>query len=172
MNRRQNKFSPDIPEQVRSDYLTTIAAFARLAPHRLNRLLPYLHIRAFAADETIYNQGDPPGAAFFLLSGSVNLFHEESASRRDRIRVVAAGASLGHAALLPAAPQLESAIAVEPVRVLVLLRADFDTLIIKEPLMATAILQGVLEEVLENARVAFTAYWGLTNQLTAANIIV
>lgn len=172
MNRRKKNLSPELAEQVRSDHLTAIAAFSRLAQHRRNRLLPYLHLRTFAADETIYEQGDPPAAIFFLLSGSVNLFHQEGTSRRDRIRVASAGESLGHAALLPAAPQLESAIAAEPVKLLVLLRADFDTLKIKEPILATAILQGVLEEVLENACLAFTAYRGLTNQLTAANIIV
>jgi CRP-like cAMP-binding protein len=131
-----------------------------------------MQLRTYAANETIYRQGDPPAALFFLLSGSVALYHQEQSGRQDRIHVLAPGESCGHAALLPASPQNETAVAAESARLVALMHADFISLSIEKSEIAILILQGVMEEVLEKAKMAFTAYHGLTNQLTAANIIV
>ncbi len=172
MKRSKFKISPPRIEQVNAELLTVVSVFSRLTPNQRVCLVPYVHLRAYRTDETIYEQGDPPAAVFFPLSGAIVLYHQEEALRRDRIRTVSVGESCGRAALLPAAPQQESAVAAEPLQLLVLSHADFEMLTIRESAIATAILQGVLEETLEEMRKAFTAYRGLTNHLTAANIIV
>lgn len=152
--------------------LRTIRALARLLPAGQKRLLPWLHIRQYAAEEPLYNQDEPALALFFLISGSLALLGETGAGKSDRFKIVTPGQACGSAALSGDAFSGESCQAMEPSRVVVLPQSAFAGLLASHPAIAIALLQGILDETLDDWRQALRAYSGLTDHLTRANIIV
>jgi CRP-like cAMP-binding protein len=152
--------------------IRTIRALSHLLPAGQKRLLPWLHLRTYAAGEMLYRQGEPALALFFLLAGSLALQIEERAAQPDRLKIVIPGQACGAAALSEEAFQGESCLALEPSRVVVLPQSAFQELLASHPAMAVALLQGLLEETLDDWRQALRTYSGLTDHLTRANIIV
>ncbi|HNW61194.1 MAG TPA: cyclic nucleotide-binding domain-containing protein [bacterium] len=152
--------------------LRFLRALARLLPAGLQQLQPWLHRRTYAPGECLYRQGEAALTLFFLLSGSLALEIEEQAGRPDRLKIILPGAACGAAALSGDAFHGESCLVLEPSSVVVLPQSGFQELQETRPAVAFALLQGVLEETLDDWRKALRTYSGLTDHLTRANIIV
>ncbi|HOT97332.1 MAG TPA: cyclic nucleotide-binding domain-containing protein [bacterium] len=152
--------------------LRPLRAFARLLPAALKRIQPWLHVRTYEPGESLYEQGEPALILFFLLTGSLALEIEEKAGHAERIKIVLRGEACGTAALVGEAFYGESCRALEASRVVVLPQFGFEQLLAVQPALACALLQGALEETLEDWRKAQRNYGNLTDHLTRANIIV
>jgi CRP-like cAMP-binding protein len=156
----------------RLEDMLLIRAFARLLPGGQKLLLPWLHLRTYAPDEMVYKQGEPAAAVFFLISGSLALHAETADGKYDRLKIVASGQACNAAALSSEAFNGESCRALESSRVVVLPQSAFMDLLARRPTVAAALLQGILDETLDDWRLALRAYSSLTDHLTRANIIV
>ena len=131
-----------------------------------------MHVRTYQPDEALYEQGEPALALFFLISGSLVLLLRGQAEKSDRLKIVLPGQCCAAAALSSDAFHGESCLAIEPSRVAVLPQSAFEEVMASQPAIAIALLQGVLDETLEDWREALRTYSGLTDHLTRANIIV
>lgn len=152
--------------------LQSIHSLARLLPAGQKRLQRWLHVRTYAAEEPVYEEGEAAVALYFLVSGSLALLSGRRAGPGDRLKIVSPGGACGGAALSTQAFYGESCQALEPSRLAVLPHSSFNELQQRYPGIALALLQGILDETLDDWRAAMAAYHGLTSHLTRANIIV
>jgi len=172
MERTNKKPEKEAGQPCRPEEIEYLHALNRLTPAGRKRLLTWLHVRTYAADEPLFRQGEPALCLFFLLSGSLALEADSRTGRPDRLKIVAPGQACGSAALAGDAFYGESCLALEPSRIAVLPQTAFHQLLAGQPAIAAALLQGLLEETLDDWRQALRTYSGLTDHLTRANIIV
>lgn len=172
MESKEKKEEQKSGQSCRLEEIEPLRALARLLPAGRRRLLPWLHLRTYADEEAVYRQGEPALCLFFLLSGSLALEVDSRSARPDRLKIVAPGQACGSAALAGDSFHGESCLALEPSRVAVLPQSAFEYLLASHPGIAVALLQGLLEETLDDWRQALRTYSGLTDHLTRANIIV
>lgn len=103
-------------------------------------------LRAYAADETIFRQGESGYEAFVVESGRVCIASDAG----EEIAQLGPGEVFGEMALFSRAPRLASAIAIEPTQLRAISRAQ-----IEERLEATdPLLRHVLSSVMERLRAA------------------
>lgn len=152
--------------------LHSIHSLARLLPAGQRRLQRWLQVRTFATEEPVYEEGEAAVALYFLVSGSLALLSGRRSGPGDRLKIVQPGGTCGCAALSTLAFYGESCQALEPSRLAVLPNSSFTDMQQRYPDIALALLQGILDETLDDWRAALTAYHGLTSHLTRANIIV
>lgn len=118
----------------------TITALRDLPETTVADLMRVMHLRAFRRGSVLFDQGEEPGAIFFVESGRIK-WHKVSEDGNEQILQVAEpGQAVGLVALLDRKPYIAAATAVEDATVWVLTLADFDRMVIKYPQLALKIM--------------------------------
>src|SRR4030095_8710341 len=115
------------PELDRIQFLKTVPFFDRLSNRQLKSVADIMFERAYDADESIFEEGQPGAALFLILDGKVaiEICRETSTTR---LAALEKGAFFGEMALLGATPTSANARALEPTQTLALYRNDLDGL--------------------------------------------
>jgi len=114
-----------------------LAFFEPLKGAELEKLLSHIQLFAFKAGETIFKKGDSADALYIIYEGQVRILmnrHWLWLIRREAR--LAPGNLFGEMALLEKRVRSAKAVAVQPTKLFVLLRADFDALMQRNPLFA------------------------------------
>jgi two-component system sensor histidine kinase DegS len=107
-----------------SDYLEGILADAGVETQK------------FAAGETVFLEGDPGGSAFFIRSGSVDVFGTGPDGEKRLLNHLRCGELFGEMALLDQTRRSASALTRERAELFVFTRDELMTLLTREPQMA------------------------------------
>jgi CRP-like cAMP-binding protein len=108
--------------------------------------------RRFAAGETIYSEGDPGEAVYVIVEGKVRI-----AKGGKTVLTLGAKEAFGSVSLLDGAPRPADAVAMGPVRCLLLGRSDFLDLVSDRPELLKGVFNlvtGQLRRMLEIAGAA------------------
>jgi CRP-like cAMP-binding protein len=126
-----------------SDQLRKVPFFEDLTPEDLDRVTKIGERRSFGAGEAIVAREDRGQELYVIMSGRARV---EAGGRTHEL---GPGAFFGEMALLGRRPRSATVTAVEPVEALVLEAMYFKPFLIKNPSVAVAILEGVVERLRE-----------------------
>ena len=105
-----------------------------LADEDLRALLARLGRRSYRKGDTLFHEGDPGDSLHLIDKGRVAIRVTTRAGDEAILAVLGRGDSFGEQALLnPTARRTASAVALEPVETRVLLRTDFEQLLVEQP---------------------------------------
>jgi CRP-like cAMP-binding protein len=126
-----------------ADRLRRVPFFEDLTPEDLERIARIGERRSFGAGDTIIAKDTEGQALFVLLSGAAEV---EAGGRTHRL---GPGDFVGEMALLGRRPRSATVTASEPTECLVLEAMYFKPFLVKNPSVAVAILEGVVERLRE-----------------------
>ena len=126
-----------------ADRLRQIPFFEELTPEDLERIARIGERRTFGAGDTIIAKDTEGQALFVLLSGAAEV---EAGGTTHRL---GPGDFVGEMALLGRRPRSANVTAAEPTECLVFEAMYFKPFLIKNPSVAVAILEGVVERLRE-----------------------
>ena len=125
------------------EHLRKIPFFEDLTPEDLERVAKIGDRRSFGPGDPIVAKGSEGQAMFIILSGRATV---DAGGKTHELR---AGSFFGEMALLGRRPRSANVTAAEPTECLVFEAMYFKPFLIKNPSMAVALLEGVVERLRE-----------------------
>jgi CRP-like cAMP-binding protein len=122
--------SRETPAGLRTHYL-----FAALTAPQWARVAPHTHVRAFAAGQRLFSQGDPAREFFMLLEGMTKLYRVSAEGQEKIMRLIRPGMSFAESIMFMDEPRylvhaegIEAGklVAIESAAYLDILRESFD----------------------------------------------
>ncbi len=102
-----------------------VPLFAGMEDAELERLVGDLKRRSFAADQTIFYQGDPGNVAYIIESGQVRIYLHGEEGQEVSVIIYGPGDIFGEMSLLDRQPRSATAIAMEDTVLLAISADDF-----------------------------------------------
>ncbi|MEW6750715.1 MAG: CHASE2 domain-containing protein [Candidatus Latescibacterota bacterium] len=127
------------------DLLGRLPLFADLRRGDLRQLVPLLHRRRYAPQETVFAQGEVGSAMYLIERGSVDILRrtDEAASSTRLVQRLVAGEFFGELALLSDVRRTAAAVAYEPSDLLVLFQSDLYDLIERKPELGVRLIRSL-----------------------------
>jgi CRP/FNR family cyclic AMP-dependent transcriptional regulator len=140
------------PEQARrAPFLSHSPLFAGLPRRLLGRLATRFLEKTYAPGDMVFHEGDPGRALFVVVQGQVAI--TRSTPRGDHVlRTLNAGDAFGEMALIDDARRSGGARVVEPARLLILYKTDFDALMDSEARIAVVVMRNLSKLLATYAR--------------------
>ncbi|MCX6149861.1 MAG: cyclic nucleotide-binding domain-containing protein [Ignavibacteriales bacterium] len=132
--------------------LTSMPPFKELSSRDLDLLLHIVHNRVYAANEFIFNQGDPGIGLYIIQSGEVRIEKQIDKNQKYTLAVFNRGDFFGEIALLDDDARSASAIAAKDSKLAVIFKPDLDEFVEKYPKKGIKILQGISQIVATRLR--------------------
>ncbi|MGE0725054.1 MAG: Crp/Fnr family transcriptional regulator, partial [Alphaproteobacteria bacterium] len=121
--------------------------FKDLPPDLLVRVIALTVTRTVAQNETLFLKGDPGDALYAIAEGVVRIGVTHEGGREIILNVLEPGDVFGEIALIDGLPRSADAVALTPLRLIVLRRRDFIALMEREPKVAIHLLELLCERV-------------------------
>jgi len=128
---------------VKPETLEGLDAFTELVGAARERVCSYLVAARYQAGETVFEEGEPGMAAFFITSGSAQVSRRTERGTQKLLSRIRAGQMLGEMALLDGGPRSARASSLGETVVLVLTREEFNRLLADDPHAAALILKRI-----------------------------
>ena len=132
--------------------LESIELLAGLDPPALRTLAGHLLVRDFAEGETVFREGAAGDWMGLLVAGRIRIEKSGDAGSDVTIAVESHSRSIGEMALIDGEPRSATCVAIEPSRLLVLTRAQFEKLVKNRPALAIEVLMRVARLVSRRLR--------------------
>lgn len=144
--------APDADERaeelsLKLDVLKSMHLFRHLSYKELVRIMNVTHTEDCPAGSYLFREGERGSDMFIVLSGTIRLDKEDIPVVR-----MTRGQHFGEMALVDRAPRSLSAVAETDARLLAFRRADFYTVIRKDPMLATKLLWSFVQVLTERLR--------------------
>lgn len=131
-------------EQVRRVALLSQApVFAGLPRRFLSRIVAQLFEKGYDAGDVIFAEGEPAKGLFVVLEGSVSITRTGPRGEHTLV-TLGPGASFGELALIDDLPRSATARILEPARLLILYRTNFEALVEGDRAIAMAVMRNLL----------------------------
>ena len=124
--------------QLRTDglyFLKRNPLFGQLGEEVLLELVDRLRLTTMEKGDTVLRADEPGDSLYLLRSGRVRIVSKTEGGHEKSIAYLGRGDAIGELALLTGEPQAFSAIADTPCEFLTLVKADFDAILEKHPLI-------------------------------------
>ncbi len=139
----QNIFRNRSHENTLSYFLSTIPIFKKLEKRELAILENTVHVRNYAPDEVIFNEGDIGSGMYLIRSGKVQIYKLDDLAQEQEIASLEAGDFFGEVALTASRPRNAAARTTEATVLVGLFRSDFMETIRRHPIPAAKILMAL-----------------------------
>lgn len=151
--------------------LSRVELVRSLPPEDIEDLLVCVQPVHASAGTTIFRQGDPGDALYFIDEGNVDISMTDAEGTKKELAVLGRGASFGEMALLTGAARTATVAAATDVSLLKIDKVHFDELIDKSPSIRVAIERLNSERLMSNVQATTgtmdAAHW---QQVAVANI--
>lgn len=130
----------------RRDLLRKLPVFAGLSEAELSALMGCMVLKKLAPGGILVEEGAPGASAYAVISGRLKV----TAARGGRelaLNIVGPGSLIGELALLDPGPRSASAVALDPVRVLVLHRRDLLPFLHSHPDAAMSMMTALVQHI-------------------------
>lgn len=121
--------------------LKRIPILSALSPKHLAEVYRLAEEVSVSAGQPVFSKRQDADAMFIVLSGRVKIFTNSSAKKRKTFAYLADGEFFGEMAIVEGGTRTASAQAVEPSRLLVIRRRDFERLLARDPKLALYLLR-------------------------------
>jgi uncharacterized membrane protein len=123
--------------------LASVPLFERLDEEERTLLAAQLDDVSFEPGQVVFKRGDPGGSIFIVVSGSVEIFVEDTIGQRVVFETAKAGDFFGELSLLDGDPRSASAVSLEGTRAVRLDRGDLELLFKRHPTAAMDVLSTI-----------------------------
>jgi CRP-like cAMP-binding protein len=158
-------------DEQKLDRLRQFPLFESYSDHYIQVLSQTCFVRQFNAEESIYHEGSPAVAMYFVLEGSVGLYQKRRSQQTDRIQLVQSGKFFGDASLFTTRERQHSAKALEKTQLLVLFKTDYDQLTTSQPQLAMKILAMVAAKLYRDLTVFQTEFHELSQKVAQDQLL-
>lgn len=136
--------------------------FSDLTPSEIQTLRSKMRPRSYAADEIIFHKDDPASGLFILTSGIVKICVSSEEGQETLICLMFPGDCFGEMAILDGRPRSATAVALERVETLLLLRNDFNEYLDSHPKVARKLIALLCQRLRDtNESVADLAFFDI-----------
>lgn len=125
------------------DHLKYSPIFAKLDPFMFQTVEQRLEFRELAPQEILFNEGETGNYMAFILVGQLLIFKHTHQDDIVKLGHIGAGDSIGEMALIDDLSRSASAMALEPTALVVLSKADFETILTDYPRIGVEMLRGL-----------------------------
>ena len=133
----------DLSQQYKVELLKRIDWFASLPPDELALLANRLRVQKYDRHDIIFRRGDPGDAFYIIVQGWVNAFVTSQEGDTIVLNQFGSGDSFGEMALLDNKPRSAGIMALTPLQLLTLNRAEFSAVLQEHPAVALETLLGL-----------------------------
>ena len=127
--------------------LASISLFDQFSEDELERLIEISRTESFAANCTVFSEGDPPDKLYLILTGKVAIWKEQADRSKVALGTLGKGDFFGEMALVEQSPRSASVTTLEPCEFFVLGRDDFMALLSQSPRLVPAVLAGMVSKL-------------------------
>jgi len=117
--------------------------FAALSDAELSSLASRCGVRAYAAGELIFSEGEPCSGLYILVTGRVRIFKTSASGREQVLSIEGPGASVAELPVFDGGPYPASVSALEASEALFVSRSDLRAICLEKPEVALKLLQVV-----------------------------
>ncbi len=136
-----------------SNMLRRIALFGDLSEAELETLQKFARVHRCDAYQTLFEEGDASPSCYVILDGKIEVYLKLPNGRQERVAVLGSGALVGHMALIDNQPRSATCKAgVRQVRLLELVREDFDRLFWDNSTFAFKIIDRLARDLVDRLR--------------------
>jgi len=100
--------------------------FAELAPTDIQLIASHGVARRYPKGSVLINEGDESDSLYVIVDGKVKVYLSDDSGKEVILRIQGSGEYFGELAIIDAAPRSASVITLEPTRVSVVTRAEFE----------------------------------------------
>lgn len=129
------------------EFLKTIPYFSRLGNAELESVEGFFFERTAQRDEFILDEGEPGEALYFLVSGAVREVKTSAEGKEQVLRIIRPGESFNDVPVFDGGPNLASAVAMGPVLLYGLSKADVAIILHHHPHVAANVIRVLAERV-------------------------
>ena len=130
-----------------SRYLQHVTFLKKLPSKDLKRVVRIAKMLTFQKGQFIFKQEESGSHLFVVLTGLVKIFFTSSSRRRKTLAMLQSGDFFGEMALLDGKVRSANAMAVRPSKVLVIQKADFKRLLMKDPDLTFVVLRTLCDRL-------------------------
>jgi len=145
--------------------LKRITIFNRLSDGQLARIIPKLSSQVLAAQESLFQLGDPGNTLYIVQKGQVEIFSTGNDGEKIILEEFCSGDSFGEMSLIDGHTRSANAVATEPTRVLKLNRESFEEIVVWWPEWS----MGIMADLSSKLRFANTNIHSLAISLSRSN---
>lgn len=127
--------------------LKKIPFLSALSPKHLNEVYRLAEELEVSPRQPVFSKRQDSDAMYIVLSGRIKIFTNSSSKKRKTFAYLKEGEFFGEMSLLDGGTRTASAQAVEPSRLLVIRKKDFQRLLSRDPKLALYLLQTVSERL-------------------------
>ena len=121
--------------------------FRGLPAATLERIAALAARRSYNGDAVVFMRGDPGDALYGVVTGRVRITASASGGKEVFLNVMEPGDAFGEIALLDGQPRTANAMTASPAELIVIQRAQFLTLVQKEPKLAVHLIELLCKRV-------------------------
>lgn len=127
--------------------LENIALFSDLAEKDLELISSHSVIKQYPKSCILINEGDRSDALYVILGGKVKVFLSDEDGKEIILNIQEAGEYFGELALLDEEPRSASVMTLEPSRLMVISKTDFQRCLMANPELALKLIQALAQRV-------------------------
>jgi zinc transporter ZupT len=140
LERKRNAASENL------ELLSKCELLRHLTPDDIEPLLEHVQRRSIPAGETVFKAGDPGDALYIIASGAVEVINHDD----NKIADLGAGQAFGEMALLSGGTRTATIRAKSDCQLLLIKKADFDKILVDDPVLAEQVQKLSRERALSN----------------------
>lgn len=127
--------------------LENIALFSDLAEKDLELISSHSVIKQYPKNCILINEGDRSDALYVILGGKVKVFLSDEDGKEIILNIQEAGEYFGELALLDEEPRSASVMTLEPSRLMVISKTDFQRCLVANPELALKLIRALAQRV-------------------------
>jgi len=127
--------------------LRGVPIFGLLSRKERQKLARIVHLRRYAAGETVIHWGVPQSGFYLILSGTVEIVRQDLDGNSEVVDRLESGELIGEFALLDDTPRSSSIVAAEPSELIGFFKPDLMGILSTTPAMGCKILLRLAEEM-------------------------
>jgi len=129
------------------ELLKSIPFFDHLSETQLEELVPMGRLTSYPADQALFEQGDPAGSLYVIVSGSVRVYGKDPDGKPIELSTLRVGQFFGELALVDGGTRSATVKTAEESEFFVLDRSNFMRLLSASPEMLSDVLAGISSKI-------------------------
>jgi CRP/FNR family cyclic AMP-dependent transcriptional regulator len=125
----------------------TTPLFPELTPDSLNLVAEHGTVRNYPKNTVMIHEGDRSDSLYVILSGKVKVYSSDEDGKEVILNIQGPGECFGELALIDAAPRSASVMTMEPSRISVVSRADFEQCLAENSGIALELIRSLAQRV-------------------------
>lgn len=121
--------------------------FAELSKDDIDFISSHGVIRSFAKHTVLVSEGDQSDALYFIREGHVKIYVSNEGGKEAILNIQGPGEYFGELALIDDAPRSASAMTLEPSRVALVSRAEFERCLAENPAIAVKLIRSLTQRI-------------------------